>query len=235
VPKSASVATFKSVLGYGKWTWLSSTILIFNAHTDKWIVSAILGLKVFGYYSIGVSVLNQLKTIFTSSVSWIFPKISSGKLSDKEKASMHLKLTLFASLIGLVTSFVLVKIDFFFLMWLGKETFENSKLFLHLFLFLLPVWLISSASFYYLLGLGIVKKKFYADLFVFLTKITVTFVALLKLDYERWPILFVIPIMIELLLFTVLVHQKSKLKLLYVALFVLFNLLVLTLRFNNIL
>lgn len=232
--KEASFSTFKGVLGYGKWAWFSSTILIFSAHVDKWIVSAILGLKVFAYYSIGVSVLNQLKTIHTASISWVFPKISSNQLTEKASALLHIKLTVFVSTLGLLVSFILEKVDFVFILWLGETTFASSKLYLHTFLFLLPVWLISASSLYYLLGLGVVKKKFYADIVVLLLKIGVTYVALQKLNFEAWPILFVIPMLVEVLLFSYILNQHNKLKLLYLNLFIVFNIIILVLRFKHI-
>lgn len=235
VRKNASMSVFKDILGYGKWAWFSSTILIFSAHIDKWIVSSLLGLKVFAYYSIGVSVLNQLKTIYTASISWVFPKISGNQLSESERANLHFKLTVFVSLLGLLGSFFLVKTDFLFKLWLGEITFINSKLYLHTFLYLLPFWLMSAASFYYLQGLAIVKKKFFADSLVLIIKIVVTFVALLKLDIERWPILFFIPMLIEVILFSIILNKYSKLKMIHLYIFILFNLLILFLRYKGIL
>ncbi|WGD35771.1 oligosaccharide flippase family protein [Olleya sp. YS] len=235
VRKNASVSVFKGILGYGKWAWFSSTILIFSAHIDKWIVSSLLGLKIFAYYSIGVSVLNQLKTIHTASISWVFPKISGNQLSVSERANLHFKLTVFVSVLGLMVSFFLVKTDFLFKLWLGDFTFQNSKLYLHTFLYLLPIWLMSAASFYYLQGLAIVKKKFFADSLVLILKIVVTFVALLKLDIERWPILFFIPMLVEVILFSSIVNKHSKLKMTHLNLFIVFNFLILFLRYKGIL
>lgn len=232
--RNASLSVFKSILGYGKWAWFSSTILIFNSHIDKWIVSSILGLKIFAYYSIGVSVLNQLKTIHTASISWVFPKISGNQLTSSASAKMHINLTLLISLIGLVISFLLEKSDFLFILWLGEITFYESKLYLHTFLYLLPIWLMSAASFYYLLGLGIVKKKFFADSLVLVVKIIVTFLALLKLDFESWPILFFIPMLIEVVLFSLIINKYNKLKILHLNLFIIFNFLILFMRYKNI-
>lgn len=232
--RKANLLTFKSILGYGKWTWFSSTILIFSAHVDKWIVSALLGLKVFAYYAIGVSVLNQLRTIFTASISWIFPKIASNQLSENQKRKAHSSLTLYVTSLGLLASIILEKIDFFFLLWLGDSTFEGAKLYLHVFLMLLPLWLMSSTSFYYLLGLGVVKKKFYADIFVLILKIAVTFMALLYFDYPYWPIAFLIPILLEFILFSLIVNTKTKLNFSYLGFISIINLCVLILRFYNI-
>ncbi|WP_411766126.1 oligosaccharide flippase family protein [Winogradskyella sp. A3E31] len=232
---SASFAQFKGMLGYSKWAWFSSTTLIFNAHIDKWIVSALLGLKFFAYYAIAVSVLNQLKTIFTASISWVFPKISGNQISDTHKARTHLNLTIFASLIGLFTSIFLEKIDFFFITWLGVETFDNSKTLLHTFLFLLPLWLMSAASFYYLLGLGLVKKKFYTDFIVLILRVSVTFIAILIFNFDTWPIIFVVPILLEVLAYVLTINSNVKLKMRYILLFVVFNLIILMLRFFNFL
>ena len=233
--KFASYNKFKSMLDYSKWAWFSSTILIFNAHVDKWIVSALLGLKFFAYYAIGVSVLNQLKTILTASVSWIFPRISGNQVSYSNQAKSHLYLTIFASFAGLFVSFFLEKIDFFFLRWLGAETFQNSKLLLHTFLLLLPVWLMSSASYYYLLGLGIVKKKFFIDLMVLILRISVAFIAILSLNFNSWPVLFVIPILFEVMAYLLAINKKVKLNIGYFSLLVILNLTILTLRYLNVL
>ena len=231
----SSYNKFKDMLGYSKWAWFSSTILIFNSHVDKWIVSALLGLKYFAYYAIAVSVLNQLKTIITASVSCVFPRISGNQISEANQAKFHIHLTIFVSLAGLFVSLFLEKIDFFFLTWLGAETFENSKLLLHTFLLLLPVWLMSSVSFYFLLGLGIVKKKFFVDLIVLILRISVAFIAILYFNFDRWPILFGIPILVEILFYALSINRKVKLKLHFLSLFIIINLIIMLLRYQNIL
>ncbi|PIB33292.1 hypothetical protein BFP78_03260 [Gaetbulibacter sp. 5U11] len=232
--KLASKDTFKSVFkGYGKWAWLSSTASIVNSNIDKWFVSASLGLTVFGYYSLGVLILNQLHTIISASISWIFPKISSNELEEKTQIKFHLNLTLFVSLIGLLASLMLVNMDFLFIAWLGEETFSNSRTFIHVFLYLLPVWLMSSVSYYYLLGLGAVKQKFYLDIIVLSIKVGLLYIILIliKQDNSTWPIYYLIPIFAEIILYTIILYKKIKLKLFYLFLLAFFNVMLLVFRY----
>lgn len=233
--RHADINTFKNLFkGYGKWAWLSSTVAIVNSNIDKWLVSGILGLTVFGYYAIGVLILNQLHTIISASISWVFPKISSKQLSNSRKSLLHLKLTLFVTIVGVITSLILVKWDIFFLLWLGEDTFSDCKMYINTFLYLLPVWLLSSVSYYYLLGMGMVKNKFKTDIIVLLTKLSVIYIVLVKIDFTRWPIFYVIPILVEIILYTFIVNTKCRLKLFYLILLIALNIALLLMRFVGV-
>ena len=78
-----NVRTAKSLLNFGGWSWLSSLTSMVKADSDKWLVSGLLGLKTFGFYSIGILIFNQLYIVIGSSISWVFPSISKDNLNKK--------------------------------------------------------------------------------------------------------------------------------------------------------
>ena len=162
--KKANINTAKNILSFGGWNWMSSLASIPKGHSDKWIISGLLGLKTFGIYSIGVLVFNQLHTIIGSSIWWVFPGISKKSLDKEALVKKYWKLTSYVFIAGILCSVILTNLDFLFQLWLGSEAYQNSRYYIDTFLLILPVFTINLVFHVYFLGLGLVKQKFFTEL-----------------------------------------------------------------------
>lgn len=187
--REAKIVKFKSLFNFGGWSWLASIALILTTHSDKWIVSSLMGLSIFGYYSLGILVFNQLHNIIAASVSWVFPKISKRGLQNKDLAIEYYWLTSYIVLFSLIISFALINLHFIFEAWLGREVYAQSKEYIDLFLIMFPVFTMPIVSYYYLLGLGLVKNKFWVDLSVLCIKVIAVYSAI-TLSFQYWPLVF---------------------------------------------
>ncbi|SMN11143.1 hypothetical protein SPBRAN_1383 [uncultured Candidatus Thioglobus sp.] len=166
----ANINTAKSLMSFGGWSWLSSLTYILKAQSDKWIVSGLLGLKTFGLYSIGILVFNQLHTVISASILWVFPHISKNNKDKQVLAKQYWKLLFYIGGISLTISIVLVNFRILFELWLGENFYQQVQHYVETFLLLLPIFTMSTVAYFYLSELGLVKHKFFADIFSLVVK-----------------------------------------------------------------
>ncbi|PWG05604.1 lipopolysaccharide biosynthesis protein [Polaribacter aquimarinus] len=150
----------KDFFKFSMWVWAMSIVTLLTSQADKWIVVGLFDLKTLAYYGIGVSIFNQLHMLVSSSVSWLFPKISFNGISDKmllvyKKSSFVL---LFIS--AVLTVLLLITSDFIFELWLGEEEYRKAEKYIKLFICILPVISTTIIPYYFLLGLGKIKELF---------------------------------------------------------------------------
>jgi O-antigen/teichoic acid export membrane protein len=226
----ASIKTAKSLLHFGSWNWLSSIVQMLKSQGDKWIVSGLLGLKTFGFYSVGVLVFNQLHTVLTSSVLWVFPQISNGGLDNKLLVKNYWRLLLTVVALGFVISFSLSSLDILFELWLGKEFYLGSRHYLDAFFLLFPVFTMTIVPYLYLLGLGLVRGKFFADIFSLVVKIITIWVVISIFNIKEWVLFFVVFIGVEYISYSLIISRSLPIKFLYLAIFFVFQVVIFLIR-----
>ncbi|AIT10008.1 hypothetical protein LO80_08515 [Candidatus Francisella endociliophora] len=236
--RGASFITFKSLLDFGIWNWFASILSILRVNSDKWIVSMLLGLKAFGYYSIAVLVFNQLYTVLASSIAWVFPKISSNSLCLNDQKKLFYSLMIFLVLAGSVLSLTLsASSNLLFVTWLGEGVYSNCKHFISLFLVMFPVFIMSAVSYYYILSLGLVRYKFIVDFLVLNIKIFVLWFSI-RVGFlgEDWPLAFLIFLSVEIILYFRIVRKRIELKksFIYYILIIQFIIIIVRLYLINI-
>ncbi len=226
----ANIKTAKFLLSFGSWNGLSSLVTILKAHSDKWLVSILLGLKTFGIYSIGVLIFNQLYNIVSSSIYWIFPKISKGGLSKELMARQYWKLLVYVCLASLAISIILINLSFLFQFWLGNEVFKNSEYYINTFLLLFPVFTLNIVAGFYLLGLGLVKWKFFADIVSLLAKLATIWLVIFIFKIEEWVLFFTVFVSIEFIAYAIIITKILPIKLAHLIVFLLLQLLIVFVR-----
>ncbi len=210
--RKANIETAKSLLNFGGWNGLSSLVNMLKSQSDKWLISGFLGLKTFGFYSIGVLIFNQLHTVMTSSIYWIFPEVSKESLDKEALAKKYWKLLFYICIVSLVVSIVLINFNFLFQFWLGDEVFQNSKYYINTFLLLLPVFTLTIVPYLYLLGLGLVKHKFFADTVSILAKVITIWLVIAVFNIEEWVLFFVVFIAIEYIAYAIIISRNLPIK-----------------------
>lgn len=217
----ANINTAKSLLSFGGWNWMSSLASIPKGHSDKWLVSGLLGLKTFGIYSIGVLVFNQLHTIIGSSIWWIFPGISREQSNKKYLVKKYWKLSFYVGAISLFSSVVLMNFDFLFELWLGQEFYQSSQYYINTFLLMLPVFVINLVFHVYFLGLGLVKQKFFTETASLMVKVATIWLVIDVFDIEEWVLFFMVFIAIEYIIYSAIISKNLPIKFIHLIAFLL--------------
>ena len=226
----ASVGVAKSLLSFGGWNWLSSLASIPKGHSDKWLISGLLGLKTFGVYSIGVLVFNQLHTIIGSSIWWIFPGISKENSDKKLLVKKYWKLSFYVALVSIFTSVILTNLDFLFELWLGQEFYQNSQYYIGTFLLILPVFTINLVFHVYFLGLGLVKCKFFTETLSLMIKVVTIWLVIGVFNVEEWVLFFMVFIAIEYIVYSAIISRNLPIKFTHLVVFLLLQIAIVFLR-----
>jgi O-antigen/teichoic acid export membrane protein len=165
-----SVESIRKVLNFTGWTWLLSIIGVISSQFDRWIISALANMATLGLYSLAILVFSNIHAIIISSVAWIFPKVSH---DEDNKTTTQYYIVLQALLIfgGVLVSYILIRSEYIFNMWLGSETFENSIDYIQNILIVIPFYAIGIVPFYIIQGNGLAKKNTYTHFFDLLVRI----------------------------------------------------------------
>ena len=225
-----SVKTAKSLLHFGKWNWFSSLAFMLKGESDKWLVSGLLGLKVFGVYSVGVLIFNQLYAVVTWSIYWVFPSISTGVDSKNFLVKKYWKLLFSVSIVSFVISFLFVNLSTLFELWLGEIFYQSAKYYIDTFLILFPVFTITIVSYLYLLGLGLVRQKFFSDIISLTVKIITIWLAIDIFEIERWLLFFMVFIAVEYIIHSVIISRNLPINFVYLIVFFLVHVIVVLIR-----
>jgi O-antigen/teichoic acid export membrane protein len=222
----ANFKTARALLNFSIWNGLSSMAAMLRSQSDKWLVSGLLGLKVFGFYSIGVLVFNQLYNIVGSSVYWIFPEVSKGNSNNEILAKKYWKLLFYVCVTSLGISVFLIEFSFLFQLWLGEEVFQSSKHYINAFLLLFPVFTLSIISSLYLLGLGLVKQGFFVEMISLVAKVVTIWLIIDIFNIAEWVIFFIVFIAIEFIAYAVIISKKLPIKFTHLAVFFLLQVII---------
>jgi O-antigen/teichoic acid export membrane protein len=207
---SANLTTLRNVYSYGFWNWLASLTAIITVHLDKWLITALLGLETFGYYSIGILLFNQVYNVLASSVSWVFPKIAKGELNLRDAKRIFYSLTYYILAATLLISFIVSGFPRIFVLWLGEESYSNSRFYIESFSIILPVFTLSTVSYYYILAVGQVKEKFIIDIVTLFLKVLVLYLFIYLWDFEYWPYSFLIFLTFQALSYFIVIERKLE-------------------------
>lgn len=166
--------TLIRMLGFSGWSWLLSSTMIIVAQLDKWVIGSLAGLQTLGYYSIAYLILNHTHMILSSSVAWIFPKVSKLGITD-DTTKLFFKAHSFVVVASSLISLILLNSQSLFLLWLGQETYHNTENLIKLILVVSPIYSLSILSFYYVNGTGLIKHNFYNAAFTGILRIILMF------------------------------------------------------------
>ena len=196
---------------FASWNWFSSLASMLTVHMDKWLVSGLMGLAVFGYYAIGVLVFNQLYTVLSASLNWVFPKVTKQQLTADNQHAMvkdyYLQLLLTISL-GFIVSFSLSELTVVFKLWLGNESFPQAWYYIELFLLIFPLYVMSVIPYYYLLAKGLVRQKFIIDVLGLSIKTAILLAVLSLFSQQDWVLGLVIFFVFEVLAYHWVLRRK---------------------------
>jgi len=120
-------------------------------------------------------VFNNLHSITSSSVSWIFPKVS--RESNKDIVFEYYcelqGLLLFSSI---SISFLLIVFDGIFKLWLDSNTYHSVIDHIHLILLFLPIYSLGILPFHIVKAKGYIKHNFYSDAITLIIRIIAIYI-----------------------------------------------------------
>ncbi|NUQ81081.1 MAG: oligosaccharide flippase family protein [Bacteroidetes bacterium] len=155
---SVDQESMKKVLGFSLWSWGQSISGIIASQADRYIVAAVGGIQTFTFYSIGQMVASQFHSLFSSAVTWIFPKISRKSANQEGMELAYRKLQAWvvgAGLAGLLIFYWLS--EWLIALWLPADVYANSLVYVHLFIVYAGFSITSIIPFYFMNGAGLVK------------------------------------------------------------------------------
>lgn len=166
---------FFEIFHFTKWSWIISLIGTASGQIDRWLVGGLSDMKSLGYYSLALLVFNHIHSITASSVSWIFPKTSNLRNTDK-MMKYFFSSQAFVILFSLGASYILISFDGIFLLWLKQETYVNAIPFIKNMIILLPLYALSILPFYIIKGHGIIKYNFYSNIITLIIRFTLVII-----------------------------------------------------------
>lgn len=181
-----SVKAFKEILHYTKWSWILSVIATGSSQIDRWLIANLATMQVLGSYSIAILVFNNIHSVLAASMAWVLPK-SAQKNNGGIVGGECLKLQYLMLLSAMFVSYVSVKMDFLFKIWLGSDTFNNVFPLIKSLISLIPLYSLSIIPFYIVKGSGYIKFNVFADLIIFISRTIIVLVL-----YQYYGILGVI-------------------------------------------
>ncbi len=225
-----NIKTAKFLLNFGGWNWLSSIVFILKSQSDKWLVIGLLGLKTFGFYSIGILILNQLYAVISSSIQWVFPEIAKNILNKDVLVKKYWRLLFFICVVSLVISFTLSNLSVLFQLWIGGVVYQNSQYYIDTFLLLIPIFMLNEVSLNYLLGLGLVKHKFFSDVASLVAKVVTIYLVIAVFNIEEWVLFFMVFIAIEFIAYAIIISRNLPISFTALVLFLLFHIMLVFMR-----
>jgi O-antigen/teichoic acid export membrane protein len=168
---SVKFSRLKEFVNFGMWVWLTNIVSLLTTQADKWLVAFFYDLKTLAYYGLAVNIFTQIHMLLSSSVSWLFPKISFSGVTNVTRKIVNKSGIIFLFASSLIVFFLLLFGDFIFELWLGHVDYYKSRKYIKLFISLLPLYAMTIVPYYFMLGLGQIKKVFF---FALLTVILIT-------------------------------------------------------------
>lgn len=209
-------SAIKNVLSFSTWAWFQSLLAILATNVDKFIVAQYSGLATLSYYSLGYMVMTQVHAVFSTSISFIFPKVSKKAAMGESFDKFFNNIQSFTVLIGFAIVTVLIVIEKPIVqLWLGDNATQQALLFIKLFLMTNYFYLINIVPHNFLNGSGFVKKN---TLYEFISKLLslVAMVVMFKIgkqpEYLIWGILTALAISLPYKIHLVrknILHSKS--------------------------
>ena len=150
--------TIKEIYSFGLWSWFYSILSIISIQFDKLIIIKLTNPTILGYYGIAFFIYNNLHSFLSSSVNWLFPKISKLiELKTNVEVIYH-KCQLILTLVG-ISGILLFYVfnESILTYWIDSETYLNTYNYIKLFLIINILNIITIAPYYFLNAGGYVK------------------------------------------------------------------------------
>ena len=165
----------REIFHFTKWGWVISIIGTISGQMDRWILAGLANMDTLGIYSLSLLIFNNLHSITSSSVAWVFPKVSRENNMDIVY-EYYCKLQGGLLLVSISISCLLIIFEDIFHLWLDENTYYSVIEYIHLLILFLPIYSLSILPFYIMKARGYIKHNFYADLMTLIIRIIAIFV-----------------------------------------------------------
>jgi len=147
----------KQIGGYGLWSWFSSVLNVFSAQMDKYIVSALAGVSIFGYYSAASTMGERALGLVAAAAGFLFPIISARMAKNEPVLKLFYKsqtVLVAAGMFGATVALWLQEPIFGFIL---KDKYAATAPFLRPFLIYLGTLCTTVVPYYFLMGSGLLR------------------------------------------------------------------------------
>ena len=162
VPQLSLIPTFnnpelKKVSGYGFWAWLGSIIHIFSSQMDKYIVTVLAGVNIFGYYSAAATMGERALGVTAAAAGFLFPIISARVSKNEPTLKLFYKSQTVMIAGGMLGGLVAIWFQEPIFGFILKEKYAATAPYLHAYLLYFGTLTCTVIPFYFLMGSGLVK------------------------------------------------------------------------------
>ncbi len=117
------------------WYWLQSVIGLVGFLSDKIMVGYFTNLKILGLYSLASLIGSQIHNALTALGSFMFPKVAYEQSLNKDTVNLYYNSRFIINTSGWAIILVLLLSgSFVFRLWLGEEKYNNSIVYINLYL-----------------------------------------------------------------------------------------------------
>lgn len=162
VPQLSLVPSFsgtylRGVKGYGFWSWVSSVLNVISAQMDKYIVSTLAGVSVFGYYSAASTMGERALGLVAAAAGFLFPIISARMANQAPMLKLYYKSQAVIVAGGMAAAALALWLQAPIFGFILKDKYEATAPFLRPFLIYLGTLCTTVVPFYFLMGAGLVR------------------------------------------------------------------------------
>jgi O-antigen/teichoic acid export membrane protein len=166
---SFKIYRIKELFHFTKWSWVLSIVGVVSSQIDRWMLAVIANMATLGLYSLALLIFTNIHSVISSSVAWIFPKVSKESNTENIKNYfLYLQGLLIISSVSI--SYILFKADFLFEIWLDEETYTSSIIYIKNILLIIPIYAISVVPHYIIQGKGLIKYNVYVSILSLLVR-----------------------------------------------------------------
>ena len=147
----------KQVGGYGLWAWLGSVLGVLGSQIDKYLVTALAGVSIFGYYSAAATMADRGLSVAAAGAGFLFPIISARFAKQDPLLKMYYKVQTVMVAAGLLAGTAAILLQAPVFSFILKDKYPPTAVFLHPFLIYFGVMTCTVVPYYFLVGSGIVR------------------------------------------------------------------------------
>jgi|GEM_PF-5771861 len=156
----------RQVRSFGFWAWLVAVINIANTQLDKYLVTALAGVNLFGFYAAAASIGERAQGVLGSAGVFIFPLITSRLAKKQPTLYLFYKGQGLLTAVSIAISMALVLVQKPLFTFIFKDEYANVAPYLHPFLLYIGVMGMVFVPHFFTMGAGLLRYSTYVRLVI---------------------------------------------------------------------
>jgi len=146
---------------YGYWAWLTSVISIFSSQLDKYLVSSLAGVSVFGFYQAAATLGERAHGVGASAAGFLFPIVSARVSNNESSLKLYYKAQTIIVGVGTAVAALLIVFQKPLFTFVFREEYARTSPYLRGFLLYVGALCGTIVPHYFVMGSGLLQKATY--------------------------------------------------------------------------